>query len=270
MNLRVPDTLTTGNSGKYTVSIRLWPDGLSFAGIVPAEKDSFFYSEAVIDRTKPYVRELQDLFFAHSFFSYSYKFTYVICTNRQFTLIPENVFVEKQKKQLMSFVFSSPEEKTLHERLDELNCEILYGIQPEIYEFCTRSLLHPTFTHAITHLLIQWRNQSLTNYPKQLFVALHEDTMDTACFYRETLLYINSFKFDDSTDIIYYILYIWKQTGMDQQKDNLILYANTPMHKTLKETLQTYLLQIEFVHIKQFDIGLEVPPDITALFQCVS
>ena len=270
MNLRVPDTLTTGNSGKYAVSIRLWPDGLSFAGIIPSEKDSFFYSETAIDRTKPYDKVMQDLFFDHPFFSYSYKHTYVISANRQYTLIPENVFEEKQEKLLMSFVFSSPEEKTLHERLDEFDCVILYGIRPEIYEFCTRSLIHPTFTHAMTYLLIRWRNQSLTKYPKQLYVALHEDTMDTACFYRETLLYINSFRFDDTADIIYYILYIWKQTGMDQQKDNLILYANTPMQQTLKETLQAYLLQVEFVQLEQSGIGREVPPDITALFQCVS
>ena len=270
MNLRVPDILTTGNSEKYIVSIRLWPDGLSFAGHIPSEKDSFFYTETEIDHTKPYIQAIKDIFFAYPFFLYAYKHTYVICVNRQYTLIPENIFLEQQKEQLMSFVFSSPEDKILNESLDELDSEILFGIQPKVYDFFSRSLVNPIFTHAITPLLLQWRVQSLTTYPKQLYVALHENTMDAACFYRETLLFINSFQVDDATDILYYILYIWKQTGMDQQKDNLILYANTGTYQTLKEKLQTYLMQIAFVQPQRSSIGLEVPPDIAVLFRCES
>ena len=270
MNLRVPDTLTAVNSGKYIVSIRLWSDGFSFAGIIPEEKNSLFYSETELNRTKPYVQVIKDILFAHPFFTFSYKRTYVICANRQFTLIPENVFVEKQKEQLMSFVFSSPETKTVYKKLEELDSTILYGIQQEVYDFLSHTLINPIFTHAISSQLVQWKNQSLIQYSKQLFVALHEDTMDTACFYRDTLLFINSFQIDTTADILYYILYIWKQTDMDQQKDKLILFANTQIYQTLKETLQTYLLQIEFIQHCQTDTGLIVPSDITALFQCES
>ena len=270
MNLRVPDILTSGNSEKYTVSIRLWPGGLSFAGHVPAEKDSFFYTETGIDRTKPYIQAIKDLFFAHPFFSYAYKHTYIVCANRQYTLIPENIFLEQKKEQLMAFVFSSPEEKTLYESLDELDSKILFGIQPEVYDFFSRSLINPTFTHTITPLLNRWRNQSVIQYSKQLFVALHEDTMHAACFYRENLLFINSFQVDDTADMLYYILYVWKQTGMDQQKDKLTLLANNKITQTLKETLQTYLLQIAYVQPRLSDTGLEVPPDMIALFSCES
>ena len=270
MNLCVPDILTTDNSEKYIVSIRLLSGGLSFAGFIPSVKDSFFYAETGTDPTKPYIKAVKDIFFAHPFFSYAYKHTYVGCTNRQYTLIPENIFLEQQKEQLMSYVFSSPEEQILHESLDEFGCKILFGIQPNVYDFFSRMLINPIFTHAITPQLIQWRYRSLTAYPKQLYVALHEDTIDAACFYRETLLFINSFQVDNPTDMLYYILYIWKQTGLDQQQDKLILFANTETCQTLKEKLQTYLLQIECVQPRQSGTGLEVPPDVTALIQCES
>ena len=267
MNLRVPDILT-GNSEKYNVSIRLWSGGLSFAGHIPSEKNSFFYAETEIDRTQSYIKAIKDIFFAHPFFSYTYKRTCVMCANRQYTLIPENIFMEQQKEQLMSFVFSSPEEKILHESLDEFDCKILFGIQLKVYDFFSRMLINPTFTHAVTAQLIHWRHRSLTTYPKQLYVALYEDTMDAACFYRETLLFINSFQVDDPADMLYYILYIWKQTDLDQQNDKLILFASTETCQMLKENLHTYLSQIEYVQPRQSDTGLEVPPDVTALFQC--
>jgi hypothetical protein len=270
MNLCVPDILTTGNAEKYAVSIRLWPGGLSFAGHIPSEKNSFFYSETEIDRTKPYIQAIKDLFFAYPFFLYPYKQIYVICANRQYTLIPDAIFLEQQKEQLMSFVFSSPEDKTLYESLDEFDSKILFGIQPEVYDFFSHSLINPIFTHAITAQLMLWRYQSLTAYPRQLYVALHEDTMDVACFYRDTLLFINSFQVDDTADMLYYILYVWKQTGMDQQKDKVILTANNRTSQALKETLQTYLLQVEFIQPLWPGTGLEVPPDIITLFRCES
>jgi hypothetical protein len=270
VSLHVPDILTAGNSEKYTVSIRLSPDGLSFTGINPLDKDSFFYEEIKIDQTKRYIQAIKDLFFAHPFFSFTYKQVFVVCANRQYTFVPETVFVEKQKDAIMAFVFSAPDEKTLHAHLDELESEILFNIQPDVYEFFSRSLLRPTFTHSITHLLNQWRRQNLISFPKQLFVALHEDIIDVACFDKGTLLFINSFHFDDPDDILYYIMYVWKQTGLDQQNDVLVLYANPRIVQTMKTTLQTYLSQIEFVQPRWTDENVEVPPDITALFRCES
>ena len=268
MNLRVPDTLKVGNSEKYSVSIRLSRDGLTFVGYIPSEKDSFFYEAIKTDHTQNSVQAIKDVFFAHPFFSYSYKQISVVCTNRQYALVPATVFMEKQKEQLMSFLFSSPNEKTLHEQLDEFDSVLLFGIQPEVYEFLARSLLRPTFTHALTPLLIQWKKYNLTGYAKQLYVAVYEDTMDVACFDKGALLFINSFHFDDPDDILYYILYIWKQTGLDQQKDKLFLFANPPLYQTLKKTLQTYLSQIELIQPQWTDTNKEIPPDITALFQC--
>ena len=268
MNLHVPDTLTAGNSEKYIVSIRLWPGGLSFAGWIPSVKESFFYGKTETDRTKRYDYLIKDLFFAHPFFLYTYRQIYVICATRQYTLVPASIFVENQKEQLMSFVFSAPDEKTLHEQLDEFESVALFSIQPEVYEFLSRSLIRPTFTHAITPTLNQWRKQNLTGYPKQLYVALHEDMMDVACFDKGALLFINSFHVNDPADMIYFILYVWKQTGLDQKKDELFLYTNPGIYQTLRETLQTYLSRVELIQPQWPDAGLEVPPDITALFQC--
>ena len=266
MNLRVPDILTAGNSEKYKVSIRLSPGGLSFAGINPSDKGSFFYTETTIDRSIRYMQAIKDVFFANPFFSYTYEQIYVVCANRQYTLVPETIFDETQK--VMSFVFSAPEEKTLHERLDELESEILFYIQPDVYEFFSRSLLRPKFTHSITLLLNTWRKQNLTAFPRQLYVALREDMMDVACFNKGAILFINSFHVDDPDDILYYIMYVWKQTGLDQQNDNLVLFANAQIYQALKETFQTYLSQTEFIQSQRTETNSEVPPDITALFQC--
>ncbi|MDR0757457.1 MAG: DUF3822 family protein, partial [Tannerella sp.] len=116
MSMRISGTLTAENAGKYVVSIRLRPGGLSFAGVDPDERSSFFCEDIALDGKKSYVQALKDAFFSNVFFTYSFKRIFVLCVNRLYTVVPESVFVEKQNEALMSFVFSSsPGYKTLYE-----------------------------------------------------------------------------------------------------------------------------------------------------------
>ncbi|MDR3267886.1 MAG: DUF3822 family protein [Tannerella sp.] len=270
MILRVPDTLTIDNAEEYAVSIRLRPDGLSFAGHRPQEKESFFYTEMTFDRAKPYIQALKDAFFEHAFFSFTYKQVYVVCVNRQYTLVPETVFAEEHKEQLMSFVFSVPVSKALHEPVATLEAEILYDIPAEVYEFCSRSLIRPQFIHAITSQLLFWRKQNLACFPKQLYVAVHDHIMDAACYDKGTLIFLNSFDVENTTDIIYYLLYIWRQTGIDQLEDRLLLAAHPPVYQELKETLRKYVRHIEPAPPPPGHEYEKAPLDIQCLFACES
>lgn len=270
MSLRVPNTLTTANSDKYKVSIRLRPDGLSFLGAIPSERETFFYESTRLDRTKSYAQALKEVFFEHSFFTYPYKEVSVVCTNRQYTLVPEVVFDESKKEQVMNFTFGVPKEKTMHHPLKELDAVLLFGIDLEVYEFFSRSLVNTRFIHAMSPLLLYWRKLNQTVYPKQLYVSIHEDTMDAACFDKGTLLFVNSFYVEEQADVIYYVLYIWKQLGLDQMKDRLVLSADPVLCSNLRATLQNYVLQTEELNKSPFDTDTPLPVDVTALFACES
>jgi hypothetical protein len=270
MSYRVSDTLTSANAGEYVVSIRLRPGGLSFAGINPAEKNHFFCEEIALDKNKPYVQALKDAFFSHAFFTYPFKQIFVLYVNRQYTMIPEKVFVEKQKEELMSFAFSSSGYKTLYESSGDLEAKIVFGMQSDVYEFCSRSLLRPQYVHAVTRLLSFWRKQSLTHLSKQLYVSLYEGVMHAACFDRGVLLFVNSFNYDDMADILYFTLYIWKQVGMEQLNDELFLYADAGMYEKLEVELKGYLSHVQKAAFPWSNAAAEIPPDIAALFACES
>jgi len=269
MSIRVPDTLTTENSEKYILSIRLCPGGLSFAGYIPLVKESFFYGETVLDPTKSYEKALEEIFKEHPFFLYTYKKVYIVSANRHYTLVPEIVFLEKQKDDLMTFVFSSPEEKVLHQLQKELDIEVVFSIHTEIYIYFSHLLLvQPQFVHSITPILSLCRKRNLSCFPKQLYVMMRDNIMDAVCFDKGALLFANSFNCNGSSDIVYYILYIWKQAGMDQMKDELFLYANPSLFHELKEVLQNYLLKIKSFDSAILPAETEIPLDVKALFEC--
>ena len=87
------------------------------------------------------------------------------------------------------------------------------------------------------------------------------------------LLFVNSFEYEHTDDILYYILYVWKQVGMDQQKDQLRLFGDVPLRNDITNTLRNYLQYIDPLEIpsEAYLMGSEVlqaPLDLIALSLC--
>ena len=273
MTISIPDTLTTDNSEKYIVSIRLRSGGLSFSAYSPSVSESFLYRDMEFDRAKPYFSSLKECFFENDFLTWSYKQVNVLCASPQYTLVPKEVFQEKQKAELLAFTFSSPEGYCLSNELKDEQAELIFRVDEEVYEFCSRSLINPRFVHHVTPLLSLWKKQSRTRLPRQLYAVLHRRRMDVACYAQGNLLFVNSFEYEHPDDILYYILYVWKQTGMDQQKDQLRLFGEAALRSNITNTLRNYLQYIDPLEIpsEAYLMGPEViqaPLDLIALSLC--
>ena len=97
MAINLSDKLTADYSENYIMSIRLRSGGLSFSAYSPSVNESFFYRDIEFDRTKPYVSSLKECFFENDFLTWFYKQVNVVCVTPQYTLVPKEVFQEKQK-----------------------------------------------------------------------------------------------------------------------------------------------------------------------------
>lgn len=191
----------------------------------------------------------------------------------QYTVVPEEVFTEKQKTDLLSFTFSAPENKCLHNPLAREAAEVVFGMEEEVYEFCSRSSDQPRFCPHITPQLVLWKQQSPCVDPRQMYVVIHRKMMDVVCFAQGKLLFVNTFGYDKPDDILYYILYVWKQVGMDQEKDQLHIYGGVSLRNSMTTTLRNYIQYISPAEIPSdaYLLGAEVvqaPLDLIALSVC--
>ena len=273
MAINLSDKLTADHSEKYIMSIRLRSGGLSFSAYNPSENESLLYRDIEFDRTKPYISSLKECFFENDFLTWFYKQVNVLCVAPQYTLVPKEVFQEKQKVELLAFTFSSPEGRCLSNELKDEQVELIFGLNEEIYEFCSRSLVNPRFIHHVSPLLALWKKQSRMRLPRQLYVVLYRRRMDVACYAQGNLLFVNSFDYEHTDDILYYILYVWKQIGMDQRKDQLRLFGDMALRGEISNTLRNYLQYIDPLEIPSdaYLMGSEVlqaPLDIIALLLC--
>lgn len=272
MTISIPDTLTVDNSGKYIVSIRLRSDGFSFSGYQPMLPGSFFFREIGFEKGGSFMDSLKEAFFAHDFFSWMYTQVRVITETNHYTFVPKNLYDEKRKHEFLDFTLSDPGVFCLDNEWKEK--VLLYNIDAEVYEFCSRSFINPLFYSHVIPQVTCWEQDSLKrNSAAQMYVALHERMVDICCFRQGDLQMVNSFQVGRPEDVLYYILYVWKQVHLDQEKDLIFIHGKPDVRNRVIELLRTYLRNpapVEFpseIYLQGKEIAL-APMDIIALSIC--
>jgi hypothetical protein len=273
MIIRVPDTLNISNSNQYKISIRLGSDGLSFSGYIPSVQDSFFTETVSLNPNVPFVQSLKETFFENVCFSYAYQTLHVMAVSDKYTLVPESVFSEKNRDALFSYCFQADENfKVLTQPLPAFSSFLLYGMDPDVYEFMMRSLANPQFIHFLSPMLSDWQQKSMKCYPRQLYAVIHDGRLDLVCFRQGELLLLNSFDYETGNDIIYFILYVCKQLSMSQLEDSVFFCGDKTMCEKIMHVIRKYVAQADFIvpKIRSYRVALDrvLSMDVVTWVEC--
>lgn len=76
---------------------------------------------------------------------------------------------------------------------------------------------------------------------RKLYGYFHDKKVDIFAFTQNRFRFYNRYDTNNPQDAVYFLLYVWKQLGMDQQKDELYISGQLPEEQTLIENLQKYL-----------------------------
>lgn len=244
MSISVPDTLTVNNSDKYIMSIRLCPDGFSFVAYNPSEAGSFFCREQLFERNTSFTDNFKSSFFENEVFSYPFKRTYIVCASSPYTLVPQKLFDAQEAGRYMRFNFSTPQPKCLWDTVKEAGIAVVFGAEEKLYEFCCRSFPAPRFMHAVSPLLSYWTKAGATTSGNRMYVNLYAKWLDIFCFRQGGLLFANTFGYEHIHDILYYILYIWKEQDLSQLTDRLFISGTPDMRMQLMTVLRKYIRNV--------------------------
>ncbi len=83
---------------------------------------------------------------------------------------------------------------------------------------------------------------------RKLFAYFHDRMVDVCCFEQRRVRFANAFESAHAHDALYYILYVWKQLGMDQQEDDLFVIGDMPHEEWLRGRLGNYLSRVHDIN----------------------
>lgn len=82
---------------------------------------------------------------------------------------------------------------------------------------------------------------------RKLFAYFHDKKVDICSYEQRRLHFANSFDAQHAHDALYYLLFVWKQLGMNQTEDEMFVVGDMPHKEWLMERLKSYLKNVHTI-----------------------
>lgn len=240
------NNLNISKQSKYnTLSIRLSTDGFSFSIRNNESGNSCLVQSWPINEQQPLTVNLKNLLESDIITKQSYQKVYILIADSRYTLIPEQLHDPSNIRNI--FYLSYPketEEIILSNYLKGNKAYVIFSTEQTTYDLLQQSFQNFEIKSHISPICEYLSAQDLTENEK-MYVIFHQESFDVFCWKENRLTLVNSFIYKQKANAIYYILYIWKQLDLNQQKAILYLAGNIPQEKETTHELKQYIQRVE-------------------------
>lgn len=240
----------TGNtdfskSEQYTLSIRLSTDGFSFSVFNPHNNAETLISDYPIDESLSLTANLKNAFNDTECLQHNYLRVNILMAGQRVTYMPLELFEDEQTEEI--FYYNHPKqanETILYNILSNNNLVVLFSIDKSTKNFLTERFPNAKFYAQSTPLIDFFSTKSRLGNCRKLYAHLRKEGMELFAYERGRILLANSFPCKETADQVYYLLYIWKQLGFEQERDELHLTGKFLAKEALMQELQKYIKQV--------------------------
>lgn len=246
----VDETLDINLTQSYYLSIQAGLDGLSFCILDPVREKYIalahktFHKELIFD---DFLNELENYLENNELLNHPYKSTRLIWVSPKNTLIPSSYFKKENLKQYFEFNQKLGELDEIHyNELMYIDAYSVFIVSNQVANIFAKKFQNISFYNQ----QIPFIEQSLLKHhseSKKVVANVNHNFMDLCITENGKLMHHNNFAFKTGMDIIYFILYVFEQFGLDPKTTEL--YLNGFIHK--KE--ETYIQLKNFVNHLRFD-----------------
>ena len=178
----------------------------------------------------------KDEFITREFLSKSISFV-----NFPNTLIPKELYNEKDKKNIFSVNHSLTNEELV---IDELKSKIinLYAIPNTIFQ-TVKNVIPEAIFRSNSSILINYF-LSLNNLQETMFLFLKDSYINIVVTKGDSLIFQNKFEYQTKEDLLFYVLFSIQQLNFSNEEINTVIYGN--ISKEEYNILYQYIRNIKF------------------------
>ena len=157
-------------------------------------------------------------------------------------LIPTDLFSEGEKDMLYRHAYTTNGSDTvMHNVLPDLNAVALFSVNKDLKLVIEDNFKHPTFMCAMAPVWRYLHQRSFTGNRNKLYGYFHDGKLELFSFTQHRFKYCNTFDTTNAHDSLYFLLYVWKQLMLDQERDEIHLVGNIPDSDWITEELKKFI-----------------------------
>lgn len=241
------ETLDINSTGNYEMSLQVSPDNLTFCLLDAIRNKYILIRSFRPENNRSFNQEqIAELISKDDFLTRKFKKVHIIMPSSKFTLIPAPLYDPARKDEYFSFNHVTAESNIiLNNRLSDPDSFLLFAVTKSLYELIRD--IYPS-VHPFHHLRVLFdhishiRKSAGDNY---IHVHVEADFFNLVIFNNNILQFSNTFIYRNISDILYFILNVFKNMGI-KQEETIYLSGQTERYDDLYSNISLYIRNVRF------------------------
>ena len=250
--LFVDSTFVKDNTSRYKLSIQLCLDGFSFSILNSSNKCLALFQSKKLnsDSENSSIDVLKDKIRNCDYLNLTYKHTSIIWLTKKASLIPSELFSEALAKNSFQLCHSLLKSEIISWNVcPELNAHIVFALPSDLPVFLESQFPESKTSHQTLSFYQRVLNHSINNKHPKVFVEVYDNFFDVFIPDSGQKFFTNNFSFKDETDIVYFILNIYKHQKLNTEYSQLHISGKIDETSKTFQILKRYIKEIRMDNI---------------------
>jgi len=247
---------------EYSLSIQLGLDGFSFSILnrnkecIALNRHTTFRNKSDADLINSFKENLRN----NTLLNLPFQKVSVLWTSKEAILIPSEFFSPAFAHESFQLCHTLEKgAKLIWNKMKEMDSWSVFSIPEQFADLVTSQFSNAVFYHhTYPFINLSISNMKLESQPN-VFVNIQRDFLHLIIPNSNQKHFINSFTYQEDSDLTYYILNIYKQQQLSNERSKLILDGIVQDDSKLVRLLKKYLGQVE---VKSLPAELRMKNDI--------
>ncbi len=241
------ETLDINSTENYELSVQAGPDGFSFSLFDTLRNKFVLIRSFEPDENKYFNAEkINEILGKDDFLCRRYKKVNLVLPSPKFTIIPASLFDPGKKDEYFTFNHLMNDGNIIiSNKLSDPDAFLVFAVTKEVYDLIYS--YHPGILpcHHLKPLLSHISHSRKSVNGNYIQIHVEREFFNLVIFDHNTMKFCNSFKYRNITDILYFVLNVFKNLGI-KQEETLYLSGQTEKYDDLSSNLSIYIRNVRF------------------------
>ena len=256
--LFIDSTFEKDNTSRYKLSIQLCLDGFSFSILSSTNKCLALFQSKKLnsDSENNSIDVLKDKIRNCDYLNFTYKHVSIIWLTKKACLVPSDLFSENLARNSFQLCHPLLKSETITWNISpKLNAHIVFAIPSEIPIFIESQFPGSEISHQSLSFYQNVLKQDTNNKHPEVFIEVYDNFFDAFIPSSSLKHFANNFSFKDETDMVYFILNIYKQQKLNTEYSQLHISGKIEETSKAFQTLKRYIKDISIANIADESIS---------------
>ncbi len=236
-------------SNKTEISIQISLSGFSFCIYSPENnliRAFRYYKFTNTLLQEDFLNSVDDILHKDDLLRLPQKKARVVITGRKSTMIPHEFFHVEQLKQMLEFNHPIEDLEEIHyNNINFCDSYLTFAVPSYLAGMVAEKFKHIEFYNQASPLLFYAHQLIKEGKGDGVLVNLNKEFFDIIVIQNNSLKLINTFLYVNSTDLLYFILYVCKQLKIDPNAISFYLTGEESNNRSLISDLSEYISRLE-------------------------